>query len=102
MGYGAKEMTPMRLKFVQAFIDSYGTARHYFRRPGFKRAPLPGLPGSPEFMEAYQAAMAGEQPVGIGTHRSLPGTINTAIAGYYNSLKFTNLAPESQKERRRI
>ncbi len=103
MGYGAKEMTRMRLKFVQAFIDSYGTARHYFRRPGFKRVPLPGLPGSPEFMEAYQAAMAGERLVGgIGAKRSVPGTVNAAVAAYYRSLSFTNLAPISRYQRRRI
>ncbi len=103
MGYGAKEMTRMRLKFVQAFIDSYGTARHYFRRPGFKRVPLPDLPGSPEFMEAYQAAMAGERLVGgIGAKRSVPGTVNAAVAAYYHSLSFTNLAPISRYQRRRI
>jgi hypothetical protein len=28
---------------------------------GYKRVPLPGLPWSPEFMTAYEAAMAGEK-----------------------------------------
>ena len=46
-------------KFTQAFIDRHGNARFYFRRAGFKRVPLPGLPWSPEFMAAYEAAMAG-------------------------------------------
>ena len=47
-------------RFTQAFIDRHGNARFYFRRTGFKRAPLPGLPWSPEFMAAYEAAMAGQ------------------------------------------
>jgi hypothetical protein len=31
-------------KYVQAFIDRHGKARFYFRKPGFKTVPLPGLP----------------------------------------------------------
>lgn len=40
-------------KFVQGFVDRHGHARFYFRRPGFKRVPLPGLPWTPQFMAAY-------------------------------------------------
>jgi len=46
-------------KFVQGFVDRHGKARFYFRRAGFKSAPLPGLPWSPQFMEAYATALAG-------------------------------------------
>ena len=52
-------MTKIRLQFVQAFVDRHGRVRHYFRRRGFKRVSLPGLPGSEGFMAAYQAALAG-------------------------------------------
>ena len=48
-------MTRIRLQYVHAFRDRHGTDRYYFRRPGFKQIPLPGLPYSAEFMEAYQA-----------------------------------------------
>jgi hypothetical protein len=57
-----KRKPPFR--FVQA-IDGY----HYFRRAGFPRVRLPGLPFSPEFMAAYQEAMA-LAPAPIGTSRS--------------------------------
>jgi hypothetical protein len=30
-------------KFVQGFIDRHGRPRFYFRRPGFKRMPLPSF-----------------------------------------------------------
>jgi hypothetical protein len=43
-------------KYVQGFIDRHGKSRWYFRRPGFKRTPLPGLPWSPEFMASYEEA----------------------------------------------
>ena len=57
---GIRYMTNLRLRYVHSFIDHNGHPRHYFRRPGFKRVTLPGLPGSAEFMEAYQAALAGQ------------------------------------------
>jgi integrase len=88
-------MTRIRLDFVQSFIDRHGRARHYFRRPGFKRVPLPGMPGSAGFMAAYQAALAGEvaEPVKIGASRTKPGTVNAAIVGFYRATAFLNLQP---------
>jgi hypothetical protein len=57
-------------KFVQGFVDRHGRPRFYFRRPGFKRVPLPGLPWSPEFMAAYQEASNAEKPARqIGSDR---------------------------------
>ena len=50
-------MTRIRLKYVQEFADrKTGSVFRYFRRPGFPRVRLPGLPGSAEFMEAYLRA----------------------------------------------
>jgi integrase len=98
-------MSRIKLKFVHAFIDRHGKARHYFRRSGFKRIPLPGLPGSAEFMEAYQGALAlgNEQPrQTVGAARSVAGTVNAAVVGYYGSMRFANLAERTQRERRRI
>ena len=45
-------MTRLVLHYVHEFKDRHGKVRRYFRRPGFKRVPLPGLPGSEEFMTA--------------------------------------------------
>jgi hypothetical protein len=44
----------IRLKYVHAFRDRTGRMQYYFRRQG-KRTPLPGPPGSREFMGAYVA-----------------------------------------------
>jgi hypothetical protein len=49
-------------RYVHGFMDRHGKPRFYCRRSGFKRVPLPGLPWSPEFMAAYDAAMKGEAP----------------------------------------
>ena len=88
-------------KFVQAFIDRSGKPRFYFRRPGFKRVPLPGLPWSPKFMEVYEAALLG-QPLQIGASRTRPGTVSAAIISYFCDQGFQALAPSTQRPLRGI
>jgi hypothetical protein len=66
-------MTRIRLAYVNVFTDVRGKRRYYFRKRGFKKAPLPGLPGSEEFMAAYQAALA--QHLDIGERRTKPGIV---------------------------
>jgi hypothetical protein len=68
---GTKFLAQLPIKYIHAFRDRHGKTRHYFRRPGFKPVPLPGLPGSAEFIAAYQAALAGESAprIEIGTAR---------------------------------
>jgi integrase len=82
-------------KYVQGFIDRHGKPRFYFRRPGFKVVPLPGLPWSPPFMAAYEAALAG-QPAEIGSARTNPGTVRALAVSYFNSSDFSSLKPSSQ------
>jgi hypothetical protein len=55
-------------KYVHGYLDRHGKPRFYFRRPGYKRTPLPGLPWSAEFMTVYQEVLAG-QPVPIDSCR---------------------------------
>ena len=96
-------MARLRLQFVNSFRDRHGRVRHYFRRPGSKAIALPGLPGSAEFMDAYQIALAGAPIRDIGASRTKAGTINAAIAAYYRSKSFTEaLAPATQRMRRNI
>ena len=96
-------MTQIRLPYIQEYTDRHGRLRRYFRRPGYKRIHLKGAPGSPEFMAAYEAAIAGQEARReIGTNRTRPGTVNAAIVGYYNSLGFRAHAPNTQKLRRAI
>jgi integrase len=100
---GRSSVTRIRLHFINEYRDRHGKLRRYFRRPGFKQIRLHGAPGSPEFMAAYEAAMAGQEARReIGASRTRPGTVNAAIVGYYNSLAFRSLAPNTQKMRRAI
>ena len=88
-------------KFVQGFVDRHGKARFYFRRAGFENVPLPGLPWSPEFMAAYEGAIAG-QPTQIGSGRVKPGTIRALAVSYYGSLAFRSMKSSTQSVYRNI
>jgi hypothetical protein len=101
--WGWRRMTRIRLEYIHEYRDRHGKLRRYFRRPGFKRIALIGVPGSDEFMTAYQLALAGQPArIEIGAGRTKPGTVNAAAVGYYTSLAFRSLAPGTQKMRRAI
>jgi integrase len=94
----------MKLKlprYINAYVDRNGKARFYFRRAGFKSMALPGLPWSPEFMQSYERAMAG-QPSAIGAARVLPGSMHALAISYYGSPTFLEMEPSSQRVRRNI
>ena len=88
-------------KYVQAWVDREGRAHHYYRRAGYPRVRLPGLPWSPQFMAAYEAALHGPG-LAIGAQRTKPGSLHAAIAGYFTSLEFRTLAAGTQKVRLHI
>ncbi len=90
-------MTKFALRYVQAFKDRHGRQRYYFRRPGLKRVPLPGKPGSTEFLAAYGAAERGETPAReVGSKRTVPGSLSALIVAYYQSAEFTTLAASTR------
>jgi integrase len=81
-------------RYVHGFIDRHGRPRHYFRRLGFKKVPLPGTPWSPEFMATYQDALAG-QPPAIGARHVLPGSMRALAVSYYNSPDYLKMSSKS-------
>ena len=93
-------MTCIRLRYVQAWVDREGRVHRYFRRPGCPRVRLPGLPGSVEFMAAYQAALEGPA-FPIGVKRSKSGSVSAAIAEYYDSQQFFGSKAEGTQAKRR-
>ncbi len=63
---------------------------------------LPGLPWSPEFMAALAAAVAAyKAPAGspIGASRTMAGSVDEAIVGYYQN-RIKELAPSTQVSQR--
>ena len=88
-------MANIDLKFVKAYRDRHKRLRHYFRRPGFKSVPLPGLPGSEEFMAAYQTAV-GTDRTPIGASRTKPRSISALLVQFYQSAEFLTLRASTQ------
>lgn len=90
-----RRMTKITLKYVKAYRPTAKAERYYyFRRKGFLSVRLPGLPGSREFNEAYEAALHDRPPPkttgGVGS-------IGRLIADFYGSAEFQNLKPNSRK-----
>ena len=93
-------MTRLRLKYVHEYRDRHGHLRRYFRKPGCKRVPLPGLPGSLEFMSAYQAALNAPPLPNFADHGT--GTVGWLVIEFCRSTEFANLKPSSKANYRRI
>jgi integrase len=97
-------MSKILLRYVHAFRDRHGRMRYYFRRPGFKRVPLPGLPGSDEFMSAYQKMLDPKTAPKVepGADRIVRGSVSDVVVQYYASPEFRGLADSSKRARRNV
>jgi integrase len=74
-------------KYVQAWVDDEGRPHCYFRRRGFPRVPLKGLPWSPSFMAEYEKAMSGARTA-IGAGRVKAGSVAAVVAEHLDSRQF--------------
>jgi hypothetical protein len=93
------EMAVIRIPYVNTYADRHGRVRHYFRKRGHKPVPLPGIPGSAEFMSAYQDALGEPAPK---VTRQGPGSVGALICDYLNSPAFTDLAASSKRMYRAV
>jgi enterobacteria phage integrase len=92
-------MTMIKLQYVKEYRDRTGKVRRYLRHHGKPVIPLPGLPGSKEFMAAYEAGLAITQKP---KDKHSDGTIGALVTGFYQSAAFNNLASSSQKRYRLV
>jgi integrase len=72
----------LRLKYVNSYRDRHGKTRHYFRRRGSPKFPLPGLPGSAVFNEEYQRLLGQHAPEPAKLSAGQPGTLAWVIEKY--------------------
>jgi integrase len=90
------------LPFIHSFRNRHGTLVHYFRKRGCKIVRLRGIPGSPEFMRAYEAAIGNAEPIVIGADRAKAGTVAATVSMYLASVTFADLADETRRTRRNL
>jgi integrase len=95
-------MTTVKLAYVDRFTDRHGRVRFYFRKGKGARVPLPGRPGMPEFMLAYQKALSGEPVVQEERKRGEPGTFDRLVQDYFNSPDFLRMTAGTQGNYRRV
>jgi hypothetical protein len=95
-------MSVVKLKHVDRFVDRHGRERHYYRRGHGPRMLLPGAAGGPEFMLAYQAALAGQEVCGAVVQRGEAGTFERLAKDYFKSPDFARLAGSSQRAYRGV
>ena len=93
-------MTTFKLRFVHEFRDRHGKIRRYFRREGCRRVPLPGRPGSTEFMSAYNSALEGEGPRPASRYGNR--TVGGLWTDFCRSPDHTNLSASSKNTYRLV
>jgi hypothetical protein len=99
-------MGKIKLEYVNGYSNrdrKSQRVRYYFRRRGMQAIPLPGIPGSEEFMAAYSMALAmSPDSAEIGASRTSQGTINALAIDHYRSQEWKDLALDTRKKRWRI
>src|SRR5262245_11184218 len=83
-------------RYVKAAKNRHGTVYYYLRRPGHALVRLSGSPYSTAFMDAYDAAMSGQQRKPIGASRTKAGTFDALRVAYYESAEFKILRPSTR------
>jgi hypothetical protein len=89
-------MTLVKFKYVTKDRDRHGNVRLYFRRPGKPKIRLPGLPGSEEFLAAYKAALAENDPSQAKAEKSFEWLCER----YYRSAHYLALEAETRRRKR--
>lgn len=97
----------IRLNYIIKEKDRHGNVRVYFRKKPGPRIRIREPIGTPEFLAAYNAALAGrdyrpepKRPALL--HRPGQGTLAWLVAQYYASPEFRMLGPTTQRTRQRI
>lgn len=97
-----RAVATVQLVYVHSYRDRHGKRRHYYRRQG-KRIALPGSPGEPDFMRAYEDAAARYMDHQPATSKAVAaGTFDALCISYYRSLEFTELRESTKRTYRGI
>ena len=93
-------MIRVRFRYVIEDVDRHGNIRLYFRRRGEPKVRLPGLPGSEQFMEAYQSAL-NRSSFSNSPRRLSAGSFGYICRQYFTSQTFKALDQSTRNWRRR-
>jgi integrase/recombinase XerD len=92
----------IRLKFLCENRDRHGNVRCYVRVPGKPKIRIRMLPGTPEFMEEYQAAISAAAPVAARqADEAKKGSFRYLCIRYYASASYKALDVSTRNWQRR-
>src|ERR1700730_12348006 len=96
-------MARIRLKYLVEDVDRHGNVRCYVRVPGKPKIRIRGMPGSAEFMAAYDAALCQIHTDDKKRKYRNPvqGSFGYVCLAYYASATFRKLDISTQHWRRR-
>lgn len=95
-------MSTIRLRYIHRYKDRHGRVRFYLRRPGAQKIPLPGAPGTPEFMAAYHVAVASSLEPVAPKPKVAAGSMAALSQLYFQSAGYLTLGPTTRKVYQRI
>ena len=95
-------MVTLRLRFVVSDRDRHGNVRYYFRRKGEKKVRLHGIPGSKEFMDAYDSALTSVTSRRVTGNFELRSSFGFLCKEYFRSQTFQALNVSTRLWRRRV
>jgi integrase len=97
----------VRLKYLVEDRDRHGNVRRYVRQRGKPKVRVRGMPGTPEFMTAYQAALSANAATTGEPNRRKPyqhapvGSFGHTCLAYYASTEFKGLDDKTRHWRRK-
>jgi len=102
MGLNPDQTMRVRLKYLSEDPDRHGNVRCYVRVPGKLKVRIRALPGTPEFMEEYQAAIAtaAEAPM-RQADETKKGSFRYLCIRYYASASYKALDGSTRNWQRR-
>src|SRR6478672_10506672 len=102
MGLNPSLSMRVPLKYISEDSDRHGNMRCYVRVPGKRKVRIRALPGTPEFMEEYQAAIAtsAEAPM-RQADETKKGSFRYLCVRYYASASYKALYGSTRNWQRR-
>ncbi|WP_235884675.1 tyrosine-type recombinase/integrase [Bradyrhizobium frederickii] len=102
MGQGPSLSMRVALKYICEDVDRHGNVRCYVRAPGKRKVRIRAMPGTPEFMEEYQAAIttAAEAPL-RQADEAKRGSFRYLCIRYYSSAAYKALDVSTRNWQRR-
>lgn len=95
-----RPVSTFRIPFIHEYKDRHGKVRRYVRQRGKPKVTLNSVPGSPNFMIEYAAALTASPKTKQSRFKT--GTLASLAEDYFKAPEFVNLKPSSKRTYRYV